>query len=309
MKHSLPLLIVLMLAAACKPTVPSQYIQPDDMEDMLYDYHLAEAMARSEYGEGVDKKRNIYFQSLLKKYDVSEADFDSSLVYYYSHLDRLREIYGHVNERLTEESDRVGAALGELNQYAQHTVSGDTANIWTGVTDLLLIPRPGNNRFQFTIKADSTFLAGDSFMFQFMTQCIWQSGPQNAIALLSARFANDSIVQNYSPVSSAGGTQVRINGIDDIPLKELRGFIYLPNDDASQNRRLMFISQLQLVRFHRHREVSPDSIAHEKSDSLKKDSIQRVTHSRGESADTTRRSAGGGLRSKNAPFRRRTGGN
>ena len=37
MKHSLPLLIVLMLLVACKPTVPSQYIQPDDMEDMLYD--------------------------------------------------------------------------------------------------------------------------------------------------------------------------------------------------------------------------------------------------------------------------------
>ena len=68
MKHSLPLLIVLMLLVACKPTVPSQYIQPDDMEDMLYDYHLAEAMARSEYGEDVDKKRNVYFLSLLKKY-------------------------------------------------------------------------------------------------------------------------------------------------------------------------------------------------------------------------------------------------
>ena len=35
----LPLAILLL--AACKPTVPSQVIQPDDMEEVLYDYYLS----------------------------------------------------------------------------------------------------------------------------------------------------------------------------------------------------------------------------------------------------------------------------
>ena len=39
----LPLAILLL--AACKPTVPSQVIQPDDMEEVLYDYYLSNGMA------------------------------------------------------------------------------------------------------------------------------------------------------------------------------------------------------------------------------------------------------------------------
>ena len=41
------LLFVLLLLAACHPGVPKQYIQPDEMEDLLYDYHLSQAMARN----------------------------------------------------------------------------------------------------------------------------------------------------------------------------------------------------------------------------------------------------------------------
>ena len=49
MKRSLPFIALLLMVIGCKPTVPSEYIQPDDMEDILYDYHLAEAMAKSQY--------------------------------------------------------------------------------------------------------------------------------------------------------------------------------------------------------------------------------------------------------------------
>ena len=35
---------------ACKPGTPSEFIQPDDMEDILVDYHLARAMAEQDGG-------------------------------------------------------------------------------------------------------------------------------------------------------------------------------------------------------------------------------------------------------------------
>ena len=73
MRHSLTYLLVLMLVVACKPSVPSEYIQPDDMEDILYDYHLALAMSRQKGGTEMDFNRSLYFQSVLKKYGVTEA--------------------------------------------------------------------------------------------------------------------------------------------------------------------------------------------------------------------------------------------
>ena len=308
MKRSLPFIALLLMVIGCKPTVPSEYIQPDDMEDILYDYHLAEAMAKSQYDNEQDMKRNAYFRSVLQKYDVTEADFDSSLVYYYSHLDRLKDIYGRVNSRLAEEGERVGASVGDLSHYSQYSASGDTANIWMGVSDVLLIPRPVKNRFDFTVKADTTFRLGDAFMLQFMTKYIWQKDHPQAYASICAKYANDSIAQyNVQVMSSTGTTQLRVPANNDSNLKELSGFIYLSNNSKGDIRQLMFISQIQLIRFHNKELQIPT--AHETTDSVKTDSLQRVDNPGRDDAAPVRSSAGGGLRSKNAPFRKGGGKN
>lgn len=36
-----------LLLSACKPGVPSGLIQPEELEDLLYDYHVAQAMAET----------------------------------------------------------------------------------------------------------------------------------------------------------------------------------------------------------------------------------------------------------------------
>ena len=77
MKRSLPFLILLMMVvAACKPTVPSDIIQPDDMEDILYEYHIAQAMARIEEGGSAtsDYDRTKFFLAVLEKHHVTEAE-------------------------------------------------------------------------------------------------------------------------------------------------------------------------------------------------------------------------------------------
>ena len=92
MKRSLVFILPLMLLASCKPSVPSEYIQPDDMEDILYDYHVAQALARNDGAGGqLDLKKTVYYRAVLQKHGVTEAEFDSTLVYYFSHVDRLRK--------------------------------------------------------------------------------------------------------------------------------------------------------------------------------------------------------------------------
>ncbi len=303
MKHSLPLFLVLLMVIGCKPTVPSQYIQPDDMEAILYDYHLAKALSQLELGDASGKEYSIYIHSILKKHQVTEAEFDSSLVYYYGHIDRLKSIYEHVNERLEEEAERIGASVGDISQYSQYGASGDTANIWTGPSDVLLIPRPTKNRFEFTVKADSSFLVGDSFMFQFMNESISQMSAQNTMAFICAEYEGDSIQQYHSYVSMNGTTQLRVQANKSLKLKELRGFIYLGQDERRDIRTLMFISQIQFIRFH---DKTIQESADETKQEVSSDSVSRVDNTRGEIADTASRPAGRGLRSKSAPFRRRT---
>ena len=54
-------------------------ISSGDMEKILYDYHLADAMAQQAEG-GYEKNAFEYRAAVLKKYDVSQGEFDSSMV-------------------------------------------------------------------------------------------------------------------------------------------------------------------------------------------------------------------------------------
>ena len=290
MKRSLTYLLVLMLVVACKPSVPSEYIQPGDMEDILYDYHLALAMSRQKGGSETDYNRMLYFESVLKKYDVTKAEFDSSLVYYYSHAYRLKAIYSEVNQRLNDEAATMGIAVGDINRYSQYSTTGDTANIWKLQTDLLLIPRPTMNRFDFTVKVDTTFKRGDSFMFQFMSEYIWQSGSKDVTVCFVCKYEGDSIIQTVNHVSVDGTNQVRVPAYREKKLKDMRGFIYL-NDggDGNNTRKMLFVSQIQLIRFHDNTIEDGETTNDEPStETPEKDSLQRGDDTRGTNPDTVR---------------------
>ena len=305
MKHSIPLFLMsaMMMVVGCKPTVPSEYIQPDDLEDILYEYHVAEAMARNGNSMDAEYNQTKYFLAVLEKHHVTEAVFDSSLVYYYTHAERLKNIYSRVQERLINDAKRLGASVGDINRYSQYSESGDTANIWRNETAMLLIPCPTKNRFDFVVKADSTFMVGDSFMFQFVAEHIWQTGSKDAVVCIKTTYEKDSVLQSVNHVSISGITQLRVPYNKTHKIKELRGFIYLPQGEEDvETRRLMFVSQIQLIRFH-NREIQEqyenDSITVDKTDSL-----PRIDVTRGPVQDTLRHNVGTGLRSKNAPFRR-----
>ena len=65
--------ILAVLLSACTPKVPKEYIQPDDMEDILYDYFVSQGMVKDGglgfSGGDMDYKRELYFETVLKKYD------------------------------------------------------------------------------------------------------------------------------------------------------------------------------------------------------------------------------------------------
>jgi hypothetical protein len=266
------------------------------MEDILYDYHLALAMSRQKGGSDLDYNRTLYIQSVFKKYGVTEAEFDSSLVYYYSHAYRLKDIYSEVNQRLSDEANNLGVAVGDINRYSQYSSTGDTANIWNQQTDVMLIPRPTMNRFDFTVKVDSTFKKGDSFMFQYMSEYIWQSGSKDVTVCFVCKYEGDSIIQTVNHLSMDGTVQLRIPAYREKKLKEMRGFIYLSdNGDDSDIRKMMFISQIQLIRFHDNT-IEDEETANDEPDTETpaQDSIQRGDNTRGAEPDTLRRRVRGG---------------
>ena len=185
-----------MLLGACKPGTPSQFIQPDDMEDILVEYHLARAIAQREGGtyEETNYREALYIESVLKKYGYTKEQFDSSLMYYYKRADRFDDIYRRVADRLEEQALLLGATEGEIGMYASYDNTGDTANIWADRAMLAMMPLPPYNHWDFQVEVDSSFRKNDSFMMQFMADYMFQDGTRDAILYVSVTYDNDTTI-------------------------------------------------------------------------------------------------------------------
>ena len=251
--HIIYIGIVLVLLSACKPGVPSKYIQPGDMEDILYDYYVSQGIASV---PGVnpgseDYKRDMYFNAVLKKHDVTKADFDSSLVYYYTRADHFVEICHNVQDRLSQDALDLGASEGEVERYTAQSLTGDTANVWEGNRSAMLIPYAPYNRMQFVQKADTSYHKGDQYMLAFKTNFLYQGGSKDALAYLALKYENDSIVSRVTRFSASGETQLRIEACD-LKVKELMGYFYLGDGyDKNADLKLLFLTDIQLIRFHK----------------------------------------------------------
>lgn len=240
-----------MLFASCKPQVPSQYIQPDDMEDLIYDYYIAQGIASQQMGDE-DYNRRLTFELVLKEHDVSQAQFDSSLVYYYTRADRFQDIYKRVQDRLNEEVEKYGGVTNSVQQLATGSLNGDTAEIWTGKRTMMLLNDRPYHLYSFRQYADSTFHAGDSFMMSISSTWLMQNGNRQATAYLAVTYENDSTVHQYTTITTSGMSMLNIPYCKE-RVKEIKGFVMCGMRQSNENTNslcVLFINNIQFIRFH-----------------------------------------------------------
>jgi len=263
-------LSVLLTLAACKPSVPDRYIQPEEMEEILYDYHLAGAMSTNAMMPGGDQEY-AYRLAALQKHGVTQAAFDSSMVYYMSNTQLLRGIYERLSKRLEAEEVALG---GTATQYAHLSSTGDTANIWTAERSLVLTNRLPYNLCSFELKADTAFHRGDRLMLDFDTQFIFQDGLRDALVVLTLTLGNDSVVSQTLHVSTSSHYTLQVADTDRMGIKAVRGYFLLNNEStfggSITTLRLLPIYHIRLIRMRQEREIPGTGVV--PTDSVRTDS-------------------------------------
>lgn len=280
----------LMLLSACKPTIPKEYIQPDDMEDLLYDYYVAQGLPTDPNSKAIDYDHRYKTNLVLKKYGVTQAELDSSLKYYYTNMEELYKIYGNVQKRLSEQALELGASTMEVERYTTQSLTGDTTDVWENSRQMVVLPQPPYNVVRFSQKADSSYHQGDSFLMTFGSTFLVQSGSKNATVVVTVRYENDSIISHNTNVSPVGNTTLRIPACS-LKAKELSGYIYMSKRQGIDNENdmcVLLLDHIQFVRFHHRNDDdepstpslnTPDSL---KNDTLKNDSLKPRRHRLGE---------------------------
>ena len=275
-RPTLFLLLAAMLLVACKPTIPGKYIQPDDLEDILYDYHIADGVSAVMGQHDDTLQMNIFKKSVLAKHGYTEQQFDSSMAYYIRHAELMHKIYESLEKRIESEADAMGVASSDFN-VGSLSASGDTTNIWPGERTMILSQQPAFNLYAFELKADTSYHAGDRFIFSCDAQFVFKDGSRNAVMLLAVRLGNDSIVTRTCHMSSTMRHKLEYADTDRLGVKGVSGYIFLArnmSDEAevkSTSLRMLVLSNLSLIKMHTP-EPEPQPEQQLPADSVKTDS-------------------------------------
>lgn len=243
--------LALWLLTGCRERTPKDVTPERAMEEVLYDYHLAQAMADTYEGpDSTSYRKRLYISAVFSKHHISQQQFDHSMEWYTRHSERLFTIYQRINKRFAENS----SALGMGTSASPLSAFGDTANVWQG-RQFQLLSSSGTNRFCFEQRADTSFHSGDRLTWHFTTQWIYKEGMKSAVALMYVRYDNDSIATATQFVYGSGHQQVSLT-LGPRPVRTIAGFIY-QNAPWSQRPKLLLLSQMSLIRYRSKEEPQP----------------------------------------------------
>lgn len=239
----------------CKPKRPKGILSESKMEKVMVDYHLAQGMAEAAESGDVEATRYKYIQAVFRKHNITEAAFDSSLVYYFENSEKFLEIYKNVSLKVQSQAEKFGVdARATQNQYSHLTNQGDTANIWTDHTNACIIPDKLHNIYQFVLTSDSTYQAGDAFIWHFHTQYITPGIDREAFAVLTLQYENDSVVSVTQHIRGNNNFDIKYTPsepLDTVNLRKMNGFIYMPPLQPGENGMMVLLLQdLSMIRMH-----------------------------------------------------------
>lgn len=256
---------------SCKEKSKVKLLSDSKMEEVLYDYHIANGIIKSSNLDSATSKS--YIDAVFAKHNITEAEFDSSMVYFMRHADKLEAIYMRLSNRIDNEA-RLRGIDGQVATENYDNLNGDTVNIWNKEKSHIFFARVPYNIMKFAFKADSTYHAGDRFVLSFDNDFLYQDGLRSGLAVMTLRLENDSCITQTVSLSSSGMRRLEVYDSERKGIKKVEGYIMhkessIASERNSSTLRMMMAYNLRLLKMHTQEiKVNKDTIENEKTDSL-----------------------------------------
>ena len=241
---------VILLAfslTACQVKRPDTVIPDAKMENVLYDFHIAKAMGEEvPYNESY--KRVLYIESVYKKHGITQADFDTSMVWYARHPDALTKVYEKVNQRLKTERDGINHLIALRDNKPKESLPGDSIDVWIGRHIYHLTEMPLNNKLAITLPSDTNFKDRDTLRWTVRFRFL-NGTPDSLHAPLMAMqvlYAKDTL-NDMLKIKQSGTETISLFADTLGAIKEIRGFIYYPAQLSAQS---ILADRISLMRYH-----------------------------------------------------------
>lgn len=272
--------ISVLLFSSCEQR-PDYVLSKSKMKQVLYDYHLAQAMI-DRFGADDPEKTRQYIDAVFANNGITEAEFDSSLIWYNAHAEDLRDIYESLKKRYTAENEKMQLSTGNSEMAAIITEGGDTTNLWHGASLLVLRDNDMLNKETFTIKADTSFRPHDRFIMLANVHFMRSDNNDRTTHVtcgLTVRDAAGQTMGQTQQTSLTGSVKLDLTHRGNKAPASISGFFYYEGSDKIRN--FCMIDNIQLVRMHTSQSVADTT-------SVMSEEARRQAHIDSINADTSR---------------------
>ena len=189
---------------------------------------------------------SITCQTAVQVHAKTEEAFDSSMVWYTREAQELTLIYANLEKRFRLQHNHTETLLKSRGeQKMQFTAEGDSINVWNQDELLWLTEAPLMNKVTFELKADTNFYPKDMFVWD-VDFHFFREG--RATMGLNVVFENDSVIGETRQITESGRQTIRLTPDSAYQIKQLNGFIYVPEDSTAAPS--MLLHNISLMRYH-----------------------------------------------------------
>ena len=266
-------------------------IPKDRMTDVLYDYHMALSLGNSGAFGTSRHERALYKQSVFDKHGISEAQFDSSMVWYTRHTKELAQMYKVVSERMKVERRDIERLISIRDKKPMISDQGDTVNVWPWNTELRLSCAALDNLYTFSLFPDSNYRDNDSLVWEvysrYLSSATDSMREASVVMELMMKYETGIRVSRIRQVAESGRMHVSVQDDTLGVLKRLSGMLYFLGDSCTE---AVVADSVRLMRYRVKRAVSDDKPATADADTLAAHSVAEEDAAEPDEKNTTRKS-------------------
>lgn len=236
---------VLVVAASCHK-LPEGVLDKKQMVSLLTDIHKGESVVEMQRGiYASDSMKKAVKQSILLKHGVTQAQLDTSFVYYGNHIEDYIAIYDDVIKTLEEEMKTATGRKVSAPVFAD----GDSVNVWPLSPVYKLSANDDLRNIVFEIPKDDNWKSGDNYSLQFKILNSRQSVPQFK-ATLYAKYNNGKIELRPGGSVVNGWMKVRLVTDSTLSASSVYGVISFSLEEGEN----VYLDSISLVRLRNRSE-------------------------------------------------------
>lgn len=236
-------LLLGIIAVACS-RVPDGVLSQKEMQAVQVDMQLAEAIVNNTGGNFPDDAhKEALYQSVFRKHKITQAVYDSSLIWYGRNLD----VYMKVYDRVYADLEKRIKELGDVQASVVSTVNSDSIDIWTLASHLTFEPKALFNGVTFDISPESNYSSGSSFVLGLNVWGLNAKMRRTPEVRLSVD-QGDTILTVNTIITKDGYSETTLRSLPTKQVKRVFGYIRLNNADSASYYKV-YADSLSLMKY------------------------------------------------------------